>query len=536
MLIALAFALAQAQSEGPILPPASSPTFQTAYFSVKEALQGQDFAAAEKRLELLPKEAPNVDWDDSKVPAAFRASFRHAAEQALHSWKKHIPAFSPSFDKHADIHISFEPVLGTNPDTKRPFAKVAFFGEDPNAPRLDFVIGLQRGNPLQQTEETDVYNDVVYAVGAYLGVADGLKDEGAMYPADNSRSSQTDPAYAEMNAARKNLLAIRELKQLVEKKTVVSAGKPSLFLDPKVLVSDPAVQGDRVEFHIQMSNKGDGSLAYYLHGDCGCTIVKDPGNLKPHTDMIMPVAVDTKMFTSDMVKHVYVYTNDAEAPVQQVTLKVRLKPRYRLIAPLGDTLIIPDTGINVPLYLIPAPGSDMEPLSNSFAGLSGMNVKVSMTPWQGTLADPERGEGPKPRKGYKIVMAMKGHISPTRNPGTLQIYTSDAEFPNITYTFYGQKGIIALPEDLFMGEVGHVPVTREILLSRPGSAFKVTSVESNTALIKVTAVPGAEVGEWKLVVSYSGKGTPGQLLATIRAHTTDAKQPTIDIPVRASIQ
>jgi hypothetical protein len=536
MLIALAFALAQVQSEGPILPPACSPTFQSAFYSVKEAIQSKDFATAVKRMALLPKEAPVVEWNDAKVPAAYRAAFRHSAEQALSSWKKHIPSFSPYFDKGGDIRISFEPVLGENPTTKRPYAKVAFFGEDTKGPRSDFVIGLKRGNPLQQTEQADVFNDVIYAIGTYLGSADGLKDEGAMYPADNSRSAQLEPAFSEMNAARKNLSCIRELKTAIEKQTVLSAGRPSLFLDPKVLVSEPSVQGDRVEFHLQMSNKGDGSLSYLLHGDCGCTIVKEPGVLAPQTTMIMPIAVDTKMFSTDIVKHVSVYTNDPEVPVQQVVLKVRLKPRYRLVSPFGYTLVIPDAGLDVPLYLIPAPGSDMEPLSNTFAGLSGMNVKVKISPWQGVLADPERGEGPKPRKGYKVVMSMKGRMSTGRVPGTLEILTTNPDFPDVVFTFYAQKGIIALPDDLFMGEVGHVPVTKDVLLSRPGAAFKVVSVETNTKVLTATVHPGTEPGDWRLSIRYDGKSAPGQLLATVRVHTNDPKQPTLDIPVRASIQ
>jgi hypothetical protein len=357
-----------------------------------------------------------------------------------------------------------------------------------------------------------------------------------MFPSDLHRTGRAVTSQVELTAARANQNAIKLLTDVVEKKKPIVVKRPSLFLDPKVAYSDPAMQGQRVEFHLQFTNNGDGTLNYILRGDCGCTIVNPPGTIAPHTTKLLAAAVDTRLFTTDMLKHVFVFTNDQTTPVQVVELHVRLKPRYRLLSPMGDSITVPSGGIKIPLYLVPSPGSDLEPLSTSFAGLQGTQVKTTFAPWQGILPDPERGEGPKQRKGYKFVLDVKGNLANGRIPGTFQIFTSDPDFPNITYNFYAQKGIIALPPDLFLGEVGQSPTTKEVLITRPSKAFTITKVESNTPLITGTVSPGTEKGDWLVAVKYMGHGKSGELLATVRVHTSDPSQPYIDIPVRATIQ
>jgi len=98
MIATLAFLSITLQKLGPVLPPQCSPTFQTAVIAVEEAMQSGDFKTAESRLRLLPRKSISFIWDDSKVPAKFKAEFLKARDGAFALWHKQIPdiKFEPS--------------------------------------------------------------------------------------------------------------------------------------------------------------------------------------------------------------------------------------------------------------------------------------------------------------------------------------------------------------------------------------------------------------------------------------------------------
>ncbi len=532
MLLALVLTALGAQKPGPVLPPSCSPTFQSTVINIEQALQHKDLKEAGAQLSLLPKPLIRIQWDDHKAPEAFRQEFRKAGQDAIAMWAQTVPAVAvslPASDSKAatkrltmdilppgshekpDIRVSFEPVLGIRPNSDLPAGCVGFFSTDPSVARLDFVIGLQRGKPLTSSGTEDVFSDVAYAIGMYLGVADGPFRTYAMDPTDLPRSDPTTVSGTESNAVKQNFKAIAILQDAVNAGQPLAALKPSAFVDPLTITSEPALQGDRVEFHIQISNRGDGTLLYSMHPDCGCTLVSDPGKIDGVGTQMAVIAVDTMNFSTAMTKHVTVYTNDPLDPVRTVTMKIPIKARYRIITPLGETVVVPDGGLRVPIYLIPAPGSDLEPVSTSFQGLTG---KVSFAPWTGTLADPDANEGPKLRKGYKFVVAISGDLIPGRSPGTLQIYTTNPEFPSIVANFYAQRGIIAQPDDLSLGAIGRVPMSRTFTISRPGIPFKVLGVRTNSPNLTATSTLDKN-GDYYIKVDYDGKARKGDMLAAV---------------------
>jgi len=474
MLVAIVFAALGFQALGPVLPPSCSPSFQATALSIEEALQNHDFAKASDRLRLLPKPSITFSWDDQKVPAAYRSQFRASGDAAMSMWKTRVPGLTFSQKPKGDIRISFEPVLALRAGTNMPAAHVGFWSEDPTAPRLDYVIGLKRGSPLKGSEETDIFNDVAYCVGSYLGISDGVYDTYTMGTTDLSRPVRTAISGTESGTVHRNLQVVRTLQEAVKAKTPLIAAKSDLFIDPLVVDGDPAIQGDRVEFHVQLSNRGNGPLAFSMFPDCGCTVVTDPGVVSPGANRVVSFAVDTTNFTTNTTKHVAVYTNDPTTPVRMVTLNVKIKPRFRLLSPLGDTFVVPNGGLKYAIYLIPANGTSLEPISAKLTG--PISAKVSFAPWQGVLPDPELNEGPLPRKGYKFTLDISGNLISGRNQATLQIFTSNPEFPDIAYPINAQKGIIALPEEVYMGLVGKVPKSFRFQVSRPGTPVTITVV------------------------------------------------------------
>ncbi|MDR3690615.1 MAG: hypothetical protein P4L46_14650 [Fimbriimonas sp.] len=533
MLVGIALASFAYQTLGPVLPPNCSPQFQATILSVEDALHNQDFKAAKDRLRLLPKLSIGFAWSDDKVPSSFRAEYRKARDEAFAMWKSRVPKLSFSPTARCDIKFSFEPELAVRPETSLPAGHVAFFSEDPGQPRLDFVMGLKRGRPAQTSQVTDVFDDVAYAIGAYLGIADGPTPVYTMGPSDLPRMERSGISGTELTTCKRNLVAIDFISKAVEGQVPIVPVKAEIFVDKSTLEAPPALQGDRVDFDIEVSNHGNGALAYSMFPDCGCTVVADPDSVAPQSTRLLRVAVDTRLFSRDMEKHVLLYTNDPATPVKVITLKIPIRSLYRFVAPDGPQVVVRKGGRKVPVYLIPDPKANLDPVSFKF---DGMPANVTVVPFHGMLADPESHSGPKMESGYKYVIDIKDSLPTGRVSGTLQVFTTNSDFPNLTFSMYAQKGIIALPEELFMNQVGRVPVTRTFLLSGPGTGFKILGLTTNTPNLTATARKVPDTADYAVDVQYDGKARSGELIADVRIKTSDPVQPIIHVAVRAKVQ
>jgi len=533
MLAAIVFASLAFQSLGPVLPPSCSSTFQSLVLSIEDALQKEDFALAKDRLRLLPKTEISFEWDDSKVPQNYRDEYRKARDQAFGIWKQRVPKMVFVSGKKTDIKISFEPVLAVRPESGLPAGHVGFFSEDPGAPRLDYVIGLKRGRPLQASQVVDVFDDVACAVGMYFGIADGYATAYVMGPSDLLRVQRAAVSGTELTTLKLNMRAAKALQDAVENHVALIPAKSQLSIEKTTLEAPPSVQGDQVDFDMRVTNLGTGPLSFSMTPDCGCTVVTDPGEIAPQATRLLKMVVDTRLFKKDLEKHVILYTNDPSNPVKVVTLKIPIHPRFRFISPEGDTVLVPNTGKKFPLYLIPSSGEPLNPVSCKFDGLPGT---VSMQRFHGMLADPESHEGPKLLAGYKFIIDLKGNLPPGRSFATLQILTSNSDFPDLVWTMNAQKGIIALPDEVSMGQVGHVPCTKSFLVSGPGTGFKVLGVTTNTPNLTATARALAGSSDFVVDVTYDGKGKPGELIADVRVKTSDPSQPIVHAAIRAMIQ
>jgi hypothetical protein len=182
------------------------------------------------------------------------------------------------------------------------------------------------------------------------------------------------------------------------------------------------------------------------------------------------------------------------------------------------------------LMTVPA-GSKIKP--NQF-DWSGAHDKVTMEPWTGTAPDPDMNEPAKPRQGYVFHIKLADKQIDGRTSGTLHIVTDDEGVPELTYTVYIQKGIVASPSEVFLGEM--TTVTRgTFLISRRGKPFKITGVELGTKSLKATITPIPDGSEYRIDLIYDGSASKGDFVAQIKVKTDDPAQPALDITVRGTV-
>ena len=165
--------------------------------------------------------------------------------------------------------------------------------------------------------------------------------------------------------------------------------------------------------------------------------------------------------------------------------------------------------------------------------MSGISGVADLTPWEGELADPVMKEGPRKRKGYRVDVLLDGTQVSGRVNASLIIESNNANTRTIFFPFIVQKGIAAIPQSIFFGDVTQGPVSAWTQLSRPGRPFKVTAVECDDKRFRpsFSRLPN---GDWKVSVAFDATGSTGQFVTVVRVRTDDPKQSLIEIMVQGT--
>lgn len=526
---------------GPALASGSAESFQRLCLSVEEKLQAGDFAGAKKLAALLPKVKIRIEWDDSKVPAKRRAEFAEARDRALSEWARFGAWFKYEFGKPADIKVTFVPSLPPNADTPIAAGAVFMFSEDPKDPRLEAVIALSRGVPAEQVEAIDVHNEFGYALAAYSGLARSIANGVFSFRTELPNRVPNLARPIELRLSSRNIDASEKLRQYANSKTRVTPAKPQLLLEPLKVEGGSYLQGETPIFSLQLTNVGNAPLHITTVPDCGCLVSKAPSVMQAGDTAVLKVAVDTTEFVGQLKKRVILYANDAMRPIRHIPIELYAKPLYRLLCPTGTTVVVGPEGGRQEVYLVLPDGVELEPQEVRVDGISGA---VAFGPWSGVLADPDMNEGAMQRKGYKFTISYGPDAPPGRLNSTLLIRTNSQDvltrnaekFEVLTQALIVQKGIVALPEQLRLGEISNTPRRFFFLLSRPGKPFKIRGVDSGSPFLDCRFQAVREQWEYRITVEFDGKAGFGLLKSSITIKTDDPSQKEIAVPFDAIVR
>ncbi|MGV3613715.1 MAG: hypothetical protein ACO1SV_00150 [Fimbriimonas sp.] len=513
----------------PALPAMVGPEFQAQVLAVSRAMEKGDWTAAATLADALPKANFTMVWDDRKVDPETRAKLVQQRDFAIRAWRDALPG-KTTFGPTGDVRISFDTVLAPDPETNAPAGVYVFQGL--KKPRTEAVIALKRGAPIVFSQPTDVYNDVLLAVGSYLGVARNLGSGGAMTAARPGNADRHGLAFTERLAVRRNLEVAEALRKAIRERTPVSFQPSEAKVSPDRFEGD-AVQGDHLELEVEIVNQGAGPLNYRIEGDCGCIVTQPPGTVPARGKTTIPVGLDTREFTTITTRNLRVYTNDPKEPVRVIPVSLNVKPKYRFLVPGGNARNIADGGTSFDVFLALAEGSEF---GIRGAQLSGVQGEVKYEKWEGVLPDPERGEGETKRKGYRFRLKVPTTLPTGRSMVGLNISTDSLEFPSLSHTLTVQKGTVAVPEELFLGELGKTPKRATFVVLRPGTPLKILSATTDARSLKITILPGRNPNEAKIQVDYDGSAPNGEYSATVTLKLDDPKQPELLVPVTATVR
>jgi hypothetical protein len=242
--------------------------------------------------------------------------------------------------------------------------------------------------------------------------------------------------------------------------------------------------------------------------------------------------VDTSFYVGTQHKTLALYTDDPQTPAQEIPVTFKALPAYRIYRLEGEHIVSGSAHPSADVYLLLPADSKLFP---QHFEVSGSPATVTMKPFEGSLADPDMEEPALPRKGYVFHITFQGSLPDGQSQDSLIISTGDPTFPTIQYDLLVQKGILALPPLVQLGEMTG-PLRRSFLVSRPKVPFHIKNVVTGSRCIKAVVVPGRDDSEYRVDVIYDGTGVPGDFMSVVQVKTDDPKQPLLSVPLHGIVR
>ena len=534
MMLAVLCALALGQLPlAPATPVGTNRSLQEAVLAVQDAMQKGDFENATRGMSALPKPQLTIRWDTTGLPANLRSSVSEARDAAFTQWSQYFSQIKPTIVETGKADLAFK-FVDTLPDTEEGFPGAAAheFSTSPDEPRLEVTVALYRGRPKQLSSPSDFHNEVMVAMAGYVGLERTPFPGAVAFRTDQPGASRTQFTAFELQTTKRIWELREKLTELIAKKEKVEAARPRMQIEPLSLKLPDANQAEPVKFTIQVTNPGNAPLSFRFQPDCGCLSAHYSPVIEPGRTALITGFIDTVNFVGKLRHKFYVYSNDPEIPYREFPVAIDVEPLVRMVRPGPSVLQITDKGVTTDVYLVFSKGAKIDLGEARIEGLEG---DVETSDWEGEL-EVLPGEPKRKVKAIRYRITLSATPLPGRLQATLSVPTDNPILPLLRHNIFVQKGIVAQPESLYMGEIPRARTAASFLVSRPGYPFKVISATTNSPFFSAKAEPIGDGSEYRVSVEFDGKGDPGSIEVIVTIRTSDPKQPKIDVPIRGIIR
>jgi hypothetical protein len=513
------------QGSGPVLPPGVTPEFQSELLKAAKLLDDGQFTAAAKALQSFPSSEISIQWDESGVPSIQRQTVLDARASAFLAWNQVAPSLKFKVADSAPLRISFSKQNAIDPKSRqiRPVIITR------SGPAVQAVVSLTRGETPTPATGFDIQASIVQAVGSYLGVSALPYGVSALVPTEASSTRPAQLNKFEGAIATSNIEVVAELKKAADEKKHAAFAVPNIVPPAGTVHVGSVYRGDVQHFEVEIKNTGRGAGKFWIRPDCGCTIAPGVLDIPAGATVKVPITFTTEEFKGFNERKLYIISNDPKKPVGSIPFDVTVNLPYEFASPDGNVIILGDGEQKGEVFLT---FNGREPFAIKQVTINGLQIPVTYEPWSGTLPNSDSREK---KEGYRFELTYPAFIPPGRTTSGLAVVTDSAKWPLATYTFSVQKGIVALPDELYLGKLSGVK-TAKVLVSRPGRPFRVVSAKSDSVYFTVEIDPASASDETTLIVKYNANAPSGRLEKTITIQTDDPKQPTLKVPITATVE
>jgi hypothetical protein len=286
-------------------------------------------------------------------------------------------------------------------------------------------------------------------------------------------------------------------------------------------------RGDIVHYVFKLKNTGDAPLEIFARPNCGCTVANFDKVIPPGAEGKIEADLNTASFRGRILKTIDVSSNDLDRPRTNLHLLANVVSLVQILPTETPLLALKGEGPTVKELELRPTGK--EPIEIIRADCSVPYASVQLEPIENA-----GGTG----KAYKLRLTVQPEAPLGRSVLLVTAFTSSVREPRIYFTAICDKGILAIPQSVFMGALTSKtvqPVTQILTLTRSDGDFHVLKVESEDANLKVQPEALAGSHQYRLTVTYQGGWPVGAVRSKITVLTDDPRQPRIEIPVLANV-
>jgi hypothetical protein len=529
---------AAARPRAPAIPRDMDPVEQNAL--TRSALllsRGQHAQALTMLKSLAVPTMTHLYVDLSVVPPAVRPSYLSAVGAAVHSWNAALPAalrFS-LVDQPADAELT----LAFQRDVARvDSGQARLQDEDGGADLLTtdppgassrtetILIATQVPYTTDLHSAASITHLAAQALGRYLGLPATPDASSVMGPDTRNPDVLLRPASSDVERVKAIQASRQALIAAAQRGVTLYLPQPVMVVREVQLDAGKVERGDDAHFVFQVQNTGDAPLEIAVRPNCGCTVANFDHEIAPGAEGKIAADVHTAAFRGRILKSAELTSNDLEHP--HVTLLMG--------ADIQSLLEVLPT--DVPVVFLKDGGATTEPIKVRVRAGDPLEITGIQSSAAYATATAEPAGTDNGSRLYNINLTVGPAAPLGRAALTLTLSTSSPREPQDNVAVLIEKGIVATPVSLFLGSINPrvtLPITQVAILNKHDGAFHIKNIDSGDPHLQVKQDMVQDGTEYRLTVSYTGGWPNGAVQDKITIQTDDPIQPTIEIPVIASV-
>ena len=313
--------------------------------------------------------------------------------------------------------------------------------------------------------------------------------------------------------------------------------------NPKAVVEQPVVdfnlvpKGDKVVHEFKVRNDGNAPLNLTdVHPACGCTVAEFDNVIAPGTVGTIRATLDTVNEAGPIAKSIAVFTNDPENPKLQLVIKATVKPYIAALPGYARFNYVQGEPIGTITQSIWS--TDDQPMNVLSVKSPYEYVKVSFRRAGSEELHP-KSEG-RPNWLVDVTIDPYSPIGALRRYIDVQTDHPKQKLVRIPISGFVRPRQHVTPEQLDFGQLqtDSLPLYRTLAFTNFISrGIEVKDIETgHFALTAEANEIGRKDGHrFQLKFEITAEMPKGTFETTVKIHTTDEKNPLIEVPVKGSV-
>jgi Protein of unknown function (DUF1573) len=319
-------------------------------------------------------------------------------------------------------------------------------------------------------------------------------------------------------------LSLTEEGSGVRLRTAAPGTGPVIEVKPASQDGGTVEEGTAVHYRFEITNRGPADLEIaQVKPSCGCTVPHWDKLIKPNGEGVIEAEVHTERFRGPIQKHLTVFSNDPDHPQIELTLTAKVTPLVQVDPGVVSLLSIDDKPVMQEFTLQRTGGQPMQVLQ-----------VIATQPYLKTELTALPGPG-----RYKLAVTATPDAPMGRTPTPVVVRTDLTKCENLTLTLIVDRGVLTIPPMLFLGQLPRelkAPAHGTVTVMRQKGPFHVTGVSVDDPKLTARLETVREGFEYHIFVSYAGGWDPGVVRKSLTITTDDPKQPSLVVPVQATIE